>query len=773
MASALDGFTVLDLGSGAAAAMATMFLSDHGARVVRILDRDGVLHRDGGYIIWDRGKSAVRLDLAAAVVTGTPAAAEWRRLVQGADVIVDDFGPSDPRQALVAHHEVQRLNPRAVAASITAYGKHGPLKDEPAIDDLVLARMGVLSGMPGFRPPPVHVVHPLPSVGAAMLAVTGIASALFAREGTGRGRAVATSLMAGALLYHPKVLGEKLKRHVFQTHPGGSSPFYSLYQCSDGKWVQLGCVHAGFIRIAARLMGIEPMVDDPRFDGGRGGITPADDAEIRSAVAAVVKTRTLADWTAAFEAADVPYAPARWTEDSLDDPQIAHNGMAVTLDDPVRGAVRQMGVPVALGATPGRIQSARAADITVMADILSTWPGPREAAAKVPAAGPDAPPLAGVRILEMTNLIAGPTAGRLLADLGADVLKLEPPEGDMARPIGRTYFYHVNFNKRSICFDARTPDGRAAVCRIAASSDALVANVRPGATERMGIGPALNPRLIETHLTGYGWTGPYAARPGIDPLAQAYMGLSRAQGGPDNPPVFPAQLAPTDYTTGAMGAFGTILALLVRARTGIVQRVDCNLLSGGILLTSPWFSAYDGKPPRSLADKAQMGLGPFHRLYKLADGWIYVAADTQDQQAALLATCKLSSTAQDSKPGSGHPNEGALATSLAAHFAGTMTAPTLAVLKGAGVPATQVVPGDSEFFLDDPHSHANGMVTVRQHPTGGCLRVASGLIQFSNTAETLGRPTPLLGEHTADVLAGLGYSGREIEPITRAAKTTK
>ena len=98
----------------------------------------------------------------------------------------------------------------------------------------------------------------------------------------------------------------------------------------------------------------------------------------------------------------------------------------------------------------------------------------------------------------------------------------------------------------------------------------------------MGIGPATNPRLIETHLTGYGWTGPYSQRPGIDPLAQAYMGLSRAQGGPDNPPVFPAQLAPTDYTNGAMGAFGTILALYVRNRTGIVQRVDSNLLDGGI-----------------------------------------------------------------------------------------------------------------------------------------------------------------------------------------------
>ena len=168
-----------------------------------------------------------------------------------------------------------------------------------------------------------------------------------------------------------------------------------------------------------------------------------------------------------------------------------------------------------------------------------------------------------MRILEITNLIAGPTAGRILADLGADVIKLEPPGGDMSRPIARTYFYCVNFNKRSVCGrHLRRRPARASCSALPPRADALIANLRPHATERMGVGPAVNPRLIETHMTGYGWTGPYAKRPGIDPLAQALMGMSRAQGGPDNPPVFPAQLAPTDYTNGAMGALGTILALL-------------------------------------------------------------------------------------------------------------------------------------------------------------------------------------------------------------------
>ena len=316
----------------------------------------------------------------------------------------------------------------------------------------------------------------------------------------------------------------------------------------------------------------------------------------------------------------------------MSDPQVLHNGMVATLDDPAVGPVMQMGVPIRLSGTPGRIAGPRASAPLAAEDLgMSAQP-----ASAIPATDAIAPPpLAGVRILEITNLIAGPTTGRILADLGADVIKLEPPGGDMSRPIARTYFYCVNFNKRSICVDTQGEAGKQIVQRIAATADALIANLRPHATERMGVGPAVNPQLIETHMTGYGWTGPYAKRPGIDPLAQALMGLSRAQGGPENPPVFPAQLAPTDYTNGAMGALGTILALLARRRFGIVQRIDSDLLAGGIVLSSAWFTRYAGKPERPLADKDQYGLGPFHRLYRVRDGWIYAVAESDEARHAL------------------------------------------------------------------------------------------------------------------------------------------
>ena len=765
MASTLDGITVLDLSTGAAAGFATMLLSDLGARVVRVVDPDAPLHRDGGFVIWDRGKECVALDLAALDRDGDDEdSALYRRLVAGADVLMEDFAPSSDLQRLVEADWLARTNGHLVSCSVTAYGKRGPLKDEPPIEELVLARMGVMGGMPGFRPAPVHIVHPLPTVGAALFANLGIASALLARETTGRGRSVETSLMAGSLLFHPKVIGEKLARTVFQSHPSGSAPFYSVYECSDGNWIQLGCVHVGFMGIAANLMGIGELVAEPRFEGGRGGDNPEDEAELRDAIAAVIRTKPQMEWAALFEEADVPFGPCRMIHEGMKDPQINHNGMVVTLDDPVLGPVTQMGAPVHLTEMTGKAKGPRPAKATQGLPEGYAEPQPPAPPATD---GPDAPPLDGVRVLEVTNLIAGPTGGRLLADLGADVIKFEPLTGDLSRPIGRTYFYNINFGKRSVSVDTRTDAGKKIVQKIAASADAMLANLRPHATERMGINAEVNPNLIETHLTGYGWTGPYSKRPGIDPLAQALMGMERAQGGPENPPVFPAQLAPTDFTNGAMGALGMVLALFARHRTGTVQRVEGNLLNAAVVLSSAWFAKYDRQPVRPLADKGQYGLNPFHRLYHLTDGWVYVVAQDDDQKRALCAVAGQSDAdLNQAVPADGvHPIDTPFAQGLAENLAAHSLDETLAALKQAGVPCMEAQKPDSEHFLDDPHSQANDMVLSRQHPTGGELRIACNYIRFGNTAMPVGRPTPLLGEHNDDVLREVGYDDGAIAAL--------
>jgi crotonobetainyl-CoA:carnitine CoA-transferase CaiB-like acyl-CoA transferase len=531
-------------------------------------------------------------------------------------------------------------------------------------------------------------------------------------------------------------------------------------------------VHEGFIQTAAGILGIKEVLDDPQYGRGRLPKTSEADRELRTLIAQAVRTKPYETWAQIFEEADVPYAWVRTTEGSMDDPQVQVNAMLVELHDPDVGRIAQMGVPVQLSATPGEVRGPRRLPSDQSVDLPGEGPGiPSSPASQPSPAGLFEPPLHGIRVLEITNLIAGPTAGRLLADLGADVIKMEPLEGDISRPIGRTYFFNLNANKRSLSLNTRTPEGKEVAQKVAASADVLLANLRPHATERMGIGPdvlrTLNPRLIETHVTGFGWDGPYALRPGIDPLAQALMGLSRAQGAPGNPPVFYSQLAPTDFTAGAMGALGTILALLVRARTGLVQRVDTNLLNGGILLSSEWFTQYQGKPMRPLADPGQYGLDAFHRLYEAGDGWLYVVADTSEERRALCRALDCDDLWREhaDAPAGCHPADTPLAHELARRFAALRLDDSLGRLQAAGVPCAPAVSGHSEFFLGDPHAAANDMVATYQHPLLRQQRVARHYIRFGHTKGLDGRPTPLLGEHTGEVLRDVGFTESAIAEL--------
>ena len=457
----------------------------------------------------------------------------------------------------------------------------------------------------------------------------------------------------------------------------------------------------------------------------------------------------------------------------MGDAQVQANGMVETLADPEVGPLMQMGVPVRLSQTPGQIQGPRARPDAPSSDAPGSAAGQAPVQSSSESPTEFEPPLKGVRVLEITNLIAGPIAGRLLADLGADVIKVEPHAGDISRPLGRTYFFNVNVNKRSLCLNTREPEGRAVVQKVAATADVLLANLRPGAVERMGLGAEdltlLNPRLIETHVTGFGAAGPYAHRPGIDPLAQALMGLSRAQGGAENPPVFPAQLAPTDYTAGAMGTYGTVLALLVREKTGMAQRVDTNLLNGGIVLTSPWFTRYEGKQERPLADRGQYGLTPFHRLYESSNGWLYVAADTPADRRALEKALDyelcMGGAAEESGAGEGHPCHASPSDAIARRIARMEVGDAVKLLQSEGVPCAPVVGGDSEIFLDHPHARDNRMVLAYKHPVVGHMVVAGHYVQFGNTPVPAGIPTPLLGQHVRDTLTEVGYTGAAIADL--------
>jgi crotonobetainyl-CoA:carnitine CoA-transferase CaiB-like acyl-CoA transferase len=205
----------------------------------------------------------------------------------------------------------------------------------------------------------------------------------------------------------------------------------------------------------------------------------------------------------------------------------------------------------------------------------------------------------------------------------------------------------------------------------------------------------------------------------------------------------------------------------VRARSGITQRVDTDLLSAGAVLSSQWFTRYAGKPERPLADKEQYGLGPFHRLYRAADGWIYAVAESDSARRAMCALFGVAMPHASAPPGQ-HPNATPFAWQLAAAVEQRSLAQVLAELNAAGVAATEAAAPDSEIFLDHPNTSANRMVAVRQHAKAGTLRVAWQLVQFGDTHPSAGLPTPLLGEHTTQVLREIGCSEAEIASLHAA-----
>ena len=206
-----------------------------------------------------------------------------------------------------------------------------------------------------------HVAHPVAYVGAALLATLGVAAALYRREKTGGGGRVQTSLMAGALLYSPKAVGDAIPVRPFSMTPQGGGPFYSVFECADGQWIQLGCIHSGFVDLAAAVIGVADTIYANPDEYGDGRWPRDEDARRRlfDLVASALKTRPAADWIEDLRAADVPCDTVRPAKEAMRDPQILHNGLVQELDDPVLGRTRMTGLPIKLSETPARIRGPR------------------------------------------------------------------------------------------------------------------------------------------------------------------------------------------------------------------------------------------------------------------------------------------------------------------------------------------------------------------------------------------------------------------------------
>ncbi|NQV57316.1 MAG: CoA transferase [Rhodospirillales bacterium] len=384
--------------------------------------------------------------------------------------------------------------------------------------------------------------------------------------------------------------------------------------------------------------------------------------------------------------------------------------------------------------------------------------------------------LSGIRVIEFSHVMAAPTCGLMLADMGADVIKVERlPDGDSVRgnaPFAGDVsapFTMMNRGKRGVAFDLRSDGGKAAFKRLIEGADVFVENFRMGAADHYGVGwdqmKETCPKLIYCSISGFGRTGPYAERGGFDLVAQGMSGLMSITGeGPGRPPVKVG--APvTDITAGTLAAMGILGALVARQTTGKGQFVDTSLFEAGIMHTY-WQSAIfmaSGEVPGAMGSAHPL-MAPY-QAFETKNGWINLGSANQNLWQKLVHLIGAPGLAEDARfigPNERRDNQGELADVLNTYFRTRTTEDWFQILDAGGIPAGPVL--DIKQMTEDAQTKARDMVRDVD-ADGNKIRVLGHPVKYSDHDTEITRAAPKLGEHNDEVLAEAGFSAAEIADL--------
>jgi formyl-CoA transferase len=386
--------------------------------------------------------------------------------------------------------------------------------------------------------------------------------------------------------------------------------------------------------------------------------------------------------------------------------------------------------------------------------------------------------LAGLRVLDVTQVMAGPFCAMLLADLGADVIKIEPPAGDSTRQMPGAVggdspsFNAVNRGKRSVVLNLKANEGRDVLMRLARATDILIENYRPGVMTALGVGyeqlAPLNARLIYASISGYGHSGPARDKGGFDLIAQGVAGIMSVTGEPGGPPV-KAGVPLTDLGAALFALVGILAAVESRHRTGAGQHVDASLVDAGVALSvweaTEYFSGAGVPAPMGSAHRMN---APYQAI-RCADGYITIGAANERlfrRLCDVLGHPEWKDAPEFADNTSRVRNQAALAHRIESITAGQPCSHWLAAFDAHDIPCGPI--NDYAQVFADPHVNARGMVVEVEHPTLGHLRTLGSPIKMSATPPDVSRRAPLLGEHTNEVLAEAGFNEIEITALRRA-----
>ncbi|MDE0444531.1 MAG: CoA transferase [Gammaproteobacteria bacterium] len=765
----LSRFRVVELGVGPVTGLATMVLADFGADVVKVVPKGGDPFRGmGSWPLWTRGKRIVEADLHH---SGDVAALR-SLIVESADAVLTNLGRR-ARDALGLDAE-SLGRPDLVLGIVSGFGEDGPYANYPAYEPVVAAKSGRMLNFAGVadRPGPNYAALQVGTHATAQSAAFGLLAALIGREATGHGFTFDTSLLRGMMPYEMGIMAmaqlwEKgiLERPKVTRDRTVSMPTFNYHpvRTKDGKWLQLGNLLPHLLDNFFRASRLDAVIAQSEHPGDPFRWPRQAVEEFRDTLFEHMQSKTLAEWTDIFVAdGGVASHPYQTTQEALVDADVTANGHAVERD-----GVTQLGVVANLTESPGEVGTAV---FETTFDAIE----PRRVATRPVEGDRPAKPLAGVTVVESATIIAAPLAAATLADLGARVIKIEPLTGDPFRSMFHGFgASKCNAGKECISLDLKSADGQRIAQSLAGKADIWIHNYRMGVPERLGIGyeqlSAVNPDLVYVSANGYGPNGPGARRPSTHPIPGAALGGVVWQLGglppehriPDN-----AQLRETarkllranevnpDPNMSMVVATTALLGLAARRAHGRGQKVFVDMFGANAYANWDDFLSYEGKPERAGVDNDGYGLGPLHRLYRCADGWVFLMIATDDEWTVLRDELHLEveRDAADLEVVLGD----VFAAGQADDFESRLATKGIGCVRADGLQPPA-------FLLEDEHCGVEELRVPAVHPDWGDYLRNGPMVRFSKGDDYPG--TGAMGGATVALLEELGYSSAEIDAL--------
>jgi crotonobetainyl-CoA:carnitine CoA-transferase CaiB-like acyl-CoA transferase len=728
-AAPLAGVRVVELalgvsavGAGMAASLPGALLRDFGADITRVQSRDRST-LDAGLAFaraWDHGKEIVEIADDDAAVT-------FAALAQDADVVLVAGDEALVERRGIVARELTRTNPRLIAVRIRpGVNARGPMHD---LELLVAVRAGLPTQIRSHHGGPAFPDLPVASAGAALAATVGALACLYEREATGVGAWAETSLYDGLFALLPMIVGRV-------EHPSAATnllwrdqgPAEALsYRCADDEYVQLWFGAKGAYEAFLDHVG-----DPPSEQGYNADLVSGAMVERGQRWAALFATRDRDHWLADLAGHDFRCEPVWWPGEALRDAHVREVGLAIERD--------------------GATLVGPAVRVTRVGEGTRS---PADGSTRL---------LDGVRVVDLSAYLAGPITPLVLAELGADVVKVEPLAGDAHRTM-EPMFAAGQRGKRALALDLKSPDAPRVLERLFRWSDVVHHNSRVGLAERLGYDEstvrAANPDVVYSFASGFGDTGPRARLPTNDQLMQALAGVEAGQGGAGRPPTYLVWGA-VDVTGGWLAACGVLAGLFAHRRTGGGQSVRSSLLGAALTLKSGAFLDGDRVVRGPVLDAEQRGYGAAYRLYQGGDGaWFALAVPDAPAWTRLRALVGVDGLPESPPPlrtdGELQPAEQLLERAFATKDAATW----IAALCAVDVPA-ECVAGMSrrdfdDAFLDDPVNRQLGRVVAYAWGERGRLEQPALAVRFGPAARpSAAARIPGLGEHTHELLESLG-----------------